>query len=85
MGSVQDMLPLYRDPLFHFRFAEPRIIPRFHLEGVAAGRVVHIHRLHNNQPGEFLQPASVGLDGWVDLVEPLIVDAELGFCVRVIE
>ena len=28
------MLPLYHDPHFTFRFAEARIIPRFHLEGV---------------------------------------------------
>ena len=31
------MLPLYEDPSFTFRFAEDRIIPRFHLEGVEAG------------------------------------------------
>ena len=31
------MLPLYEDPCFTFRFADDRIIPRFHLEGVEAG------------------------------------------------
>jgi hypothetical protein len=31
------MLPLYQDPWFTFRFADDRIIPRFHLEGVEAG------------------------------------------------
>ena len=35
-----NMRPLYEDPLFTFRFAEDRIIPRFHLEGVSAGRVI---------------------------------------------
>jgi hypothetical protein len=34
------MLPLYEDPHFTFRFADDRIIPRFHLEGVEAGRLV---------------------------------------------
>ena len=34
------VLPLYQDPWFTFRFAEDRIIPRFHLEGVEAGRRV---------------------------------------------
>ena len=28
------MLPLYEDPHFTFRFADDRLIPRFHLEGV---------------------------------------------------
>jgi hypothetical protein len=32
------MLPLYRDPHFTFRFADDRIIPRFHLEAADAGR-----------------------------------------------
>jgi hypothetical protein len=31
------MLPLYHDPHFTFRFADDRIIPRFHLEGIEAG------------------------------------------------
>ncbi len=30
------MMPLYEDPCFTFRFAEARIIPRVHLEGVGA-------------------------------------------------
>ena len=34
------MLPLYHDPHFTFRFADDRIIPRFHLEGLSAGRVI---------------------------------------------
>ena len=33
-----NMLPLYEEPHFTFRFADDRIIPRFHLEGVEAGR-----------------------------------------------
>lgn len=29
------MMPLYQDLWFTFRFADDRILPRFHLEGVA--------------------------------------------------
>ena len=32
------MTTLYEDPWYTFRFADDRIIPRFHLEGVEAGR-----------------------------------------------
>ena len=39
------MLPLYEDPHFTFRFAEDRIIPRFHLEGVEAGRRVSVFKI----------------------------------------
>lgn len=38
------MLPLYEDPHFAFRFADDRIIPRFHSEGVEAGRQVKVCR-----------------------------------------
>ena len=34
------MIPLHHDPWFTFRFAEDRLIPRFHLDGVEAGRRV---------------------------------------------
>jgi hypothetical protein len=40
-----DMVPLYRDAHFTFRFGGGRIIPRFHLEGVEAGRRVSVYRL----------------------------------------
>jgi len=36
------MLPLYNDAGFTFRFADDRIIRRFHLEGVEAGRRVSV-------------------------------------------
>lgn len=32
------MTPLYEDRWYTFRFSDDRIIPRFHLEGVEAGR-----------------------------------------------
>jgi hypothetical protein len=39
------MLPLYHDSHFTFRFTEDRIIPRFHLEGVEAGRRVEVYKI----------------------------------------
>jgi hypothetical protein len=67
------MLPLHQDAWFTFRFADDRIIPRFHLEGVEAGRRISVFRI---DPGTgerlgLLATASVGVDGWVDLAEPI--------------
>jgi hypothetical protein len=39
------MRPLYEDPHFTFRFADDRIIPRFHLEGVEAGQQVSVFKI----------------------------------------
>ena len=69
------MLPLYHDPHFTFRFADDRIIPRFHLEGIEAGRRVEVYKI---DPGSgerlgLLATATVGDSGWVDLAEPIIV------------
>ena len=75
------MLPLYEDPHFTFRFADDRSIPRFHLEGVQAGRHVSVFRI---DPGTgerlgMLATATVGEGGWVDLAEPIIVKAGEAF------
>ena len=75
------MLPLYEDPCFTFRFAEARIIPRFHLEGVEAGRHISVFKI-DPCTGErlgLLATATVGEGGWVDLQEPIIVRAGEGF------
>ena len=71
------MLPLYHDSCFTFWFADDRIIPRFHLEGVEAGRRVSVFRI---DPGTgerlgLLATAAVGEGGWVDLTEAIIVQA----------
>src|SRR6266542_2520243 len=76
-----NMRPLYQDPHFTFRFADDRTIPRFHLEGVEAGRQVSVFRI---DPGTgerlgLLATASVGEGGWVDLTEPIIVKAGEAF------
>jgi hypothetical protein len=71
------MLPLYQDPWFTFHFAEDRLIPRFHLEGVEAGRRVSVFQIDAGT-GErlgLLAKATVGQDGWVVLAEPIIVRA----------
>jgi hypothetical protein len=77
------MLPLYEDPHFTFRFADDRIIPRFHLEGVEAGRLVEVFKI-DPATGErlgLLATAAVGEGGWVDLPEPIIVRAGEAFVV----
>ena len=71
------MTPLYEDPHFTFRFADDRIIPRFHLEGVEVGRRVSVFKI---DPGTgerlgLLATATVGEDVWVDMTEPIIVRA----------
>jgi hypothetical protein len=69
------MIPLHHDPWFTFRFADARIIPRFHLEGAEVGRRVSVFKI-NPSTGErlgLLATATVGEGGWVALSEPIIV------------
>jgi hypothetical protein len=75
------MLPLYRDARFTSRFADDRIIPRFRLEGVGAGRQVSVFRLDSatEEPLGRIATATVGEGGWVDLREPIIVRAGEAF------
>jgi hypothetical protein len=70
-------MKLYEEPHFTFRFAEDRIIPRFHLEGVEVGRRVSLVKI---DPGTgerlgLLATATVGQGSWVDLGEPIMVRA----------
>jgi hypothetical protein len=75
------MLSLYEDPWFTFRFADDRIIPRFHLEGVAAGQAVLVFTIDPDTGKRLglLATATVGEGGWVDLLEPIIVRAGEAF------
>ena len=69
------VIPLHADPCFTFRFADDRLIPRFHLEGVPVGRRVSVFRI-DPATGErrgLLATATVGDGGWVDLPQPLLV------------
>jgi hypothetical protein len=75
------LLPLHHDPHFTFRFADDRIIPRFHLEGIRAGVKVSVFKIDAGT-GErlgLLVNAMVGDGGWVDLAEPIIVRAGEAF------
>jgi hypothetical protein len=75
------MTPLHHDPHFTFRFAEDRIVPRFHLEGIQAGQQVSVYKI-DCTTGErlgLLVAATVGEGGWVDLPEPIIVKAGEAF------
>jgi hypothetical protein len=71
------MLPLYEDPCFTFRFADDRIIPRFHLESVEVGRRVSVFKIKpcTGERLGILATATVGEGGWVELREPIIVRA----------
>jgi hypothetical protein len=71
------MIPLYEDPCFTFRFADERIIPRFHLEGIVAGRRVSVFKIDavTSERLGLLTTATVSEGGWVDLGAPIIVHA----------
>jgi hypothetical protein len=75
------MKNIYSDPHFTFRFADDRIIPRFHLDGIEAGRRVEVFKI---DPGTgervgLLATATVGEGGWVELAEPIRVRAGEAF------
>jgi hypothetical protein len=76
-----NMLPLYEEPHFTFRFADDRIIPRFHLEGVEVGRRVAVYKIDpdSGERVRLLTMAGVGDGGWVDLPEPITVRAGEAF------
>jgi hypothetical protein len=75
------MTPLHHDPCFTFRFADDRIIPRFYLEGIEAGRRVEVFKIDpgTNEPLGLLAMATVSDGGWVDLPEPIIIRAGEAF------
>lgn len=75
------MIPIHEDPWFTFRFAADRLIPRFHLEGVEAGRRIEVFKI---DPGTgerlgLLATATLSESGWVDLRVPIIVRAGEAF------
>ncbi len=76
------MIPLWHEPTYRFRFAEPRLIDRCHLDGVTAGvRVtVHCHPRGESSP----MVAIVGDGGWLAFVPARIVDATIGFDVEIL-
>jgi hypothetical protein len=78
------MIPLHHERHFTFRFGEPRIVPRFHLEGVAIGVRVSIHRFDaiNERRLDLIATALVSEGGWVELAEPLHVSVAEGFIVE---
>jgi hypothetical protein len=71
------MIPIHQDPHFTFRFAADRIIPGFHLDGVEAGHRVSVFKIDavTRERLGLLATAIVGEDGWVDLLEPIMVRA----------
>jgi hypothetical protein len=77
-GKVEtEMVPIYHEPWFTFRFDEDRTISRFHVEGVDFGRQIWVFKIDpaTGQRLELLAMAEVGKGGWVDLDEPLFLRA----------
>jgi hypothetical protein len=75
------MLLLYQDPYFTFQFEDDRIIPRFHLAGLEAGRRLSVYMI-DPPTGErlgLLVAAIVGADGWVELRVPILIRAGESF------
>jgi hypothetical protein len=77
------MIPLHRDRHFTFRFGDDRIIPRFHLDGIATGERVWVYKFDTSTETRLglIATAMVGEGGWVDLPEPIVVRAGEGFIV----
>lgn len=77
------MIPLHRDRHYTFRFGESRIIPRFHLDGIAVGVRVSVfgYNARTETRLGLIAAATVGDGGWVDLPEPLVVTSRAGFVV----
>ena len=75
------MIPLHHESHFTFRFADDRIIPRFHLESVEAGRRVSVFWIDpvTNERLGLLATVIVGDGGWVDLQEPIMMRAGEAF------
>ena len=75
------MIPLHHDSHFTFRFADDRIISRFHLEGIPPGQRVSVFKIDpsNGERLDLLAMATVGKEGWVDLAQPIIMRAGDGF------
>jgi len=74
---------LYEDPWFTFRFSDDRSIPRFHLEGIEAGRRITVFKIDptTGERLDLLATAITGGGGWVDLGDPIIVRAGEAFIV----
>ena len=77
------MLPLDEDTPFTFRFTDNRILSRFHLESIPAGRRVSVFKMHSGTRERLglLTTATVGDNGWVDLKTPVLVQAGDGLIV----
>lgn len=77
------MIALYHESQFTFRFGDDRVVSRFHLEGVEAGRRVSVFKLDatNQHRQGRITAATVGDGGWVDVPEPILVRAGEGFVV----
>lgn len=75
------MIPLYEEPCFTFRFDDNRVIQRFHLESVEAGRQVSVFKFDTITQDKLglLATVTASEGGWVDLHQPIIMRAGEAF------
>jgi hypothetical protein len=75
------MSSLYEDPWFTFHFADNRKISRFHLDGVATGRDISVFKIdpESGARRSRLARGRVGEGGWVELSEPIVMQAGEAF------
>ncbi|MFO0806753.1 MAG: hypothetical protein U0791_26910 [Gemmataceae bacterium] len=75
------MLPLYPRTALHLPVRRRPDHPRFHLEGVEAGRHISVYRIQPDSGDrlDLLASAVMGEGDWVDLREPIIVQAGEAF------
>jgi hypothetical protein len=65
------MIPLHHDLWFTFRFADDRIISRFHLEGILAGQSVSVFKIDPNSRERMgLLATAVRFPGRTDVARP---------------
>ncbi len=67
--------------LVHSVFADDRIIPRFHLDGILVSELVSVFKIDSptSERLGLLRTAIFGESGWLDLIEPIIVRAGEAF------
>jgi len=70
-------MTLYEEPHYTFRFADARLIPRIHLDGIEVGQSIRVFKIDpiSGERLRLLATATVGVGGRVELREPLIVQA----------
>jgi hypothetical protein len=83
---LKGMISLFAEDVYHFRFAEPRWLNKFHLEKAVIGTPVVLTQWYpeTDGRGEGVAQAHVGDGGWVTLPGAILVTPQCGFTVSVV-